>query len=263
MAKVLACPSCGHKHSLDLLVGLDSFLCKNCDRKLAVPTQAIQTKKSVSEPVHASSRIATSDSVNVKPEAKQAKIPAEQAPSVLNQNSSEPKQEVVVVARSSMNIDSEKIIEQIKPQSDSPELEVVAKSNENDPKAVSYDNGAEKSTKPVLSKKQTFRSPSLLNKIIDSNASLMPLNTIWKIVVWLLAFPTGFFLVVIIPRMFGGGFRASYFVDVITTEGIGRYKIVLLLIVLWSLASVACYYAYTNIVQRFLRYRAALSQQSD
>ena len=40
MAKVLSCPDCGHKHRLDLLAGLDFFMCQNCNKKLAVPAEA-------------------------------------------------------------------------------------------------------------------------------------------------------------------------------------------------------------------------------
>ena len=39
MAKVLSCPDCGHKHKLDLLLGLDIFMCQSCGKKLAVPAE--------------------------------------------------------------------------------------------------------------------------------------------------------------------------------------------------------------------------------
>jgi hypothetical protein len=53
VAKVLACPACGNKHPLDLLVGLDSFQCRNCGKKLAVPSEVnkvpeVEASKSVS-----------------------------------------------------------------------------------------------------------------------------------------------------------------------------------------------------------------------
>ncbi|MFN8016406.1 MAG: hypothetical protein U0R17_07375 [Acidimicrobiia bacterium] len=45
MAKVLACPSCGRKHPLELLVGLDSFVCNGCNKTLAVPSEASEINK--------------------------------------------------------------------------------------------------------------------------------------------------------------------------------------------------------------------------
>ena len=40
MAKVLACPSCGHKHSLDQMMVVNDFSCKECGKTLVVPEAA-------------------------------------------------------------------------------------------------------------------------------------------------------------------------------------------------------------------------------
>ncbi len=228
MAKVLACPSCGHKHRLDLLVGLDTFVCSNCDRKLAVPQEA----NSVSEvPQH---------SGNV-----------------------ESVQKIEVVARStSENVDSE--LDNSKESTEFQEARVVAKASEGDRKFTHISESADqpvaqsvaKSTDHgIKPKSQTFKKPSFFEKFAEGNSGLPVLGNIGKIVAWILAVPTAFFIVVIVPRFFGTGFRASYFLNVITQQGLGRFRIVILLIVLWSVVSVACLYVYMNLMQRFLRSR--------
>lgn len=209
----MACPSCGHKHSLDLLLGLDSFLCKECGRKLAVPPEA-------------------------------AKLNQEPANKLIDPG------EVVVVARSSINIDSDQIVREVKPNVDSDQPQIVSRSNESvtpDPEDIQ---------KPLLKPKKTFQSPSFWRRLQESNFGLEPLSPIWRLFAWALAIPTGFLIVVIIPRSFGGGFRASQFLDIITTQGLSRYRILVLLVVLWSSVSVLSLYIYRNLIQKFVRARS-------
>ena len=65
------------------------------------------------------------------------------------------------------------------------------------------------------------------------------------------ALPFGFFLVVLLPRIFKRGFHASDFVGVITKQGIGRYGIVITLILIWSLATVLSIFLYNSLLRRF------------
>lgn len=73
-----------------------------------------------------------------------------------------------------------------------------------------------------------------------------------KLVIWTLSVGFGFTCVVVLPRVFGLGFHAIDFVDVITQTGIGKYKVVVYLVVLWSLAT-ACFVGVFNYVFNKLR----------
>lgn|GEM_PF-4817376 len=206
MAKVLACPACDHKHPLDLLVGLDSFVCKNCGRKLAIPNEASAlSSKRIQEPEKPAPKV----QIEQKPK------PSEEPVKVVPTQSED---QIVVLARASLAVEEE-------PKND---IKPVPKSNE--PKA--FTRKAKTENEPKIQK-----APSgLLGSLISLSAIPMPL--FGKIAAWLFAIPFGFFIVVLLPRFFKKGFHASDFVDVITRQGIGRYSIVVTLIFFWSMATV-------------------------
>lgn len=182
MAKVLSCPDCGHKHRLDLLAGLDFFMCQNCNKKLAVPEQAHELATKVEAPV-----LAIVASSTLSPSA-----PISSAPS------SEPE------------VDEEVVATPIKEKD-----EVIA------PAAT-----------PVSKAKPEHRMHVPHGTIAHLGFSLFT-----KLLIWALSIGLGFICVVIIPRVFGLGFHAIDFVDVITQTGIGKYKVVVYLVVLWSLTT--------------------------
>lgn len=142
--------------------------------------------------------------------------------------------DVVVVARSSMNVDSENVTKTLSP--DIPEPEPIA------PVVTEPVEKKEKVSRPAINKLPKF-------------GSLGPASRTVRILSWLLAFPTAFFIVVILPRLFGMGFHASDFVDVITMQGIGRYKIVVVLIFLWSITTVIFVSIYSFAIQWIMNKR--------
>lgn len=187
MAKVLACPACGNKHPLELLVGLDSFQCRNCGKKLAVPIEVNE--------MFSPKQTADSESVLVK-----SSVSADD-------------QELKVVARST--------ISQLEPVK-------VASSKEKD--------GVLESKQPEKSQTQPRTAQTKPKAKVSSS---MKLGAFSKLLSWFIALPLGFFVVVILPRLFGRGFHASDFVEVITNQGIGKYDIVVSLVFFWSIATVA------------------------
>ena len=234
MAKVLACPACGNKHPLDLLVGLDSFLCKECGKKLAVPNEAMvalakQPKKVKVPDVEekfdsaiSASKIDTPNKTDNRDEIK-------------NQKSDE----IVIVARASMAADVANV-EKLTKSASSMEAEAVS------PKVVAksqVEETPQNSTAPNSKKDGQVKQPTKMPQL------RVPFLT--QLIEWAIAIPAGFFLVVLLPRIFGYGFHASDFVGVITNQGLGRYKIVLTLILLWSVASVACLFLFNAVVNKF------------
>ena len=202
MAKVLACPACDHKHPLDLLVGLDSFVCQNCGRKLAVPNEvSAMAKKEHSQ------------------DFERASAPPVVEKETLSESISNPNDgEVVVLARASLGLT----------QDDLGATKPIVKSQ-----------GIKPSSQKSEPKK-VLKSPDKMGGVIGKIAELsaIPMPLLGKIVSWLFALPFGFFLVVLLPRFFKRGFHASDFVGVITQQGIGRYGIVITLILFWSIATV-------------------------
>ena len=175
MAKVLACPDCGHKHSLDLLGGLDSFVCKQCSRVLAVPAQITQQRE-------------------LEPDSKD------------NED-----QDVVVLARASLDVEKNQ---------------------------VNQDKDNQENLKEI-------------DPIEGLKVQPIPIPFLGQLLAWVFALPFGFFLVVLLPRIFKRGFHASDFVGVITKQGIGRYGIVITLILIWSLATVLSIFLYNSLLRRF------------
>ncbi len=136
---------------------------------------------------------------------------------------------VLVVARSSMVVEAElETVSETSPVSDapvSPTPSIAARSSE-----------ADAQTKKVLAPSHSIKSVPIFGSLIE----------------WIIAIPAGFFIVVIIPRLFGFGFHASDFVDVITTQGLGRYTIVIQLVLFWSIATVVCVSALNIVLRKFL-----------
>lgn len=237
MAKVLACPACEHKHPLDLLVGLESFVCKNCGRKLAVPPEANSPAQKVQK-----TREEPPEEVPIKEE-----LPIEQV-SVKDVASSQ--NDVVVLAHASLGLEEQK--EKV--------VEPVARAN------ASAGANADRSEDRKVAKSN--QGQSILGSKKPSRgffASLMDLSTLEiplfaRIAAWLFALPFGFFIVVLLPRFFKRGFHASDFVGVITNHGIGRYGIVVTLILLWSIATVFGILLFNLVFRRlFLQKRLANS----
>lgn len=226
MAKVLACPACGYKHPLDLLVGLDTFMCKECGKKLAVPGEAAQFTKSKTK-------------VTVPPQPKAESSPSKSlsptgaSPEVISPRGDE---EIMVVARASMVVDSPEAITPVAHKT-------LDLSSEDSPLVDSAQSASAPQKSLPVQKPQNTTSPVHSIKSVPIFGSLVE---------WLVAIPAGFLIVVILPRLFGFGFHASDFVDVITTQGIGRYSIVIELIVFWSIATVACVSLMNVVLRKFL-----------
>lgn len=155
--------------------------------------------------------------------------------------------EIVIVARSSMNIESEHITPQVKPD---------LRQEQSTPEPTRVQSAEIPQEKTQEKPHFTARSKPL--HFLTAGSSL-PLNIVGKIVAWIMALPTAFFFVVIAPRLLGKGFHATDFVDVITMQGIGRYKIVVTLILAWSLVTVVFVLIYQEILKRIFhrRVRAA------
>lgn len=235
MAKVLACPACGNKHPLELLAGLDSFLCKNCGKKLAVPMEASAAIKTVS----AKPSIRTTQ--NSAPE----KVDSPQNDKIISDHPDiDANEDVVVVARSSMPADvevgSDAISKVVAPQ-------VVAKSSVTEA-PVAEPKGEMESLAPKKNKIGDSKVASYFKDLAGLSTIHIPF--VGLIASWLVAIPAGFFIVVIMPRFFGYGFHASDFVGVITNQGISRYKIVVALIFLWSVSTVICVSLFNLLVRK-------------
>jgi len=222
VAKVLACPACEHKHPLDLLVGLDSFVCKNCGRKLAVPNEVNEMAQDFQ-----ASRI---------DEEFENEIENEIAPSTIREDAKVDLEhdggEIVVLARASLGITEERE-KQLPPQ------------------ALTQSSSTEGSK--VQKQKESAKAPLKISGPLSEiiKLSKIPIPIFGKIAAWLFALPFGFFVVVLLPRFFQRGFHASDFVGVITKQGIGRYGIVVTLIFFWSVATVLGIFAFNLLFRRF------------
>lgn len=246
MAKVLACPACGNKHPLELLSGLESFLCKQCGKKLAVPSEAISAccPNQMRESNGVSSREPISDleKTNVKP-----------GPKVEGKDSLEAG-EIQIVARSCIPSDPSGDFEGV---SSANAQEIVANStsiqNQNivDEKTLPDSNrlsSADERKRFIPSSFQSGKIGNWFKGIADLQKIHIPI--LGQSLSWLLAVPAGFFIVVLLPRFFGYGFHASDFVGVITHQGIGRYKIVVALIFLWSATTAICVSLFNSIIRK-------------
>jgi hypothetical protein len=237
MAKVLACPNCGHKHPLELLVGLDTFVCQECGRTLAVPLEVsqLQTQQpSQTEPPEP----------QLEPDPKQEPVAVSidgSAIAPLEEPIAQSDEPIRVVARSSLNIEA--------PVATAPAVVTVQPERQTVTNEPANEPVSEPAKKPV-SEPAAARGGKSHTKIPS-----LPVPFLGQVLSWILALPVGFFIVVLLPRFFGFGFHASDFVDVITTSGLGRYKIVVALIVLWSIATVACVSLFNGAVRRLLRLR--------
>ena len=198
MAKVLSCPECGHKHRLDLLAGLDFFMCQNCNKKLAVPEQAheLAVKKEVEKPV-----LAVVASSTLSPSAPNSNL--------------------------------------------SPEV-----SDEIDEEVVATPIN-EKST-PSVSPQPIAKPEHKHMHVPHGHIAHLGFSLYTKLIIWALSIGLGFICVVVIPRIFGLGFHAIDFVDVITQTGIGKYKVVVYLVLLWSITT-ACFVGALNYLFNKLR----------
>lgn len=224
MAKVLACPSCGHKHSLEDIDSSDEFDCQECAKTLSVPENAKQYMKN--------------DVI-----AKRIEEELVEEPEI---SKHEDQQAIVVVARSSLE---GRPVDQSEPETLSEEgMQVVGKS------------GSLKESQPISSQPTSSAKSTLPTKSSERTPSLKhPISLMGKVITWLIAVPAGFIAVVIAPRILGFGFHASDFVGVITTQGFGRFKIVFLLILLWSIATCLALPVLQIIWQRLFRSRRAVS----
>lgn len=198
MAKVLSCPECGHKHRLDLLAGLDFFMCQNCNKKLAVPERAheLAIKKEAEKPV------------------------------------------LAVVASSTLS-PSAPISESSSASQDDFEEEVVA-------------TPINEKSAPVAEPLPTSKPEHKHMHVPHGHIAHLGFSLFTKLIIWALSIGLGFICVVVIPRVFGLGFHAIDFVDVITQTGIGKYKVVVYLVVLWSI-STACFVGALNYLFNRLR----------
>lgn len=219
MAKVLACPACEHKHPLDLLVGLESFICKNCGRKLAVPPEANVSTNSLDQEIQKDSELLVQETPIKEELSLESDYVAERVPD---------EKEVVVLAHASLGLDQQKL--------KVIDLAADVKTNITTNKNISVDEKASKSIQDQKVLKLTKSPSGFFSSLADLSTIEIPFFA--RIVAWLFALPFGFFVVVLLPRFFKRGFHASDFVGVITDQGIGRYGIVITLIVLWSIATV-------------------------
>ena len=215
MAKVLACPSCGYKHPLGQLASLETFVCEQCGKKLAVPIEAevfVPSRAVVPETV---SEIVSSSSSHAK---------HDQSINVTEFD------DVTVIARSSL-----------------PTIPTISQ----------FDPAVHANSEQILlNKKDSSDSPVPPTQSTSSLERKLPhfhLPFISHVLVWLISIPAGFVLVVLVPRFLGFGFHASDFVDVITTQSLGRYEIVITLIVLWSFATVICVSFSNGLIRKILK----------
>lgn len=257
MAKVLACPSCGHKHPLDLLVGLDSFVCQQCGKKLAVPLEASGLAPNIVPRPAKPTPVATSTL---------APAPLTQPVENVSINS----REITVVARSSMNVDAATTAPVVTAAASTAPVSAATTSNALPgtepvaPSTIPERVGVPDASTSVRSNDGSgSESAGARTKIKNTSSNFLDklsvpglhIPFLGRLLSWAIALPVGFIIVVIIPRIFGYGFHASSFVDVITTSGIGRYKIVVALIFLWSLATVLCVSMCNGVIRKFLRAR--------
>jgi hypothetical protein len=203
MAKVLSCPDCGHKHQLDLLAGLDYFMCKSCGKKLAVPVAAIEVKKE-----------------------------------------NDDKKVLTVVASSTLNEHNKGDVKKKSVVSKLEKIDDTQKSSSSDVKNESTDG--KENLSPRVEDKQHVHLP-------NGHIAKIGFSLITKLIIWGLSIGLGFLLVVIIPRLFGFGFHAIDFVDVITQHGILKYKVVVYLVVLWSLTTAIAVGLFNSIFNKFKR----------
>ena len=192
MAKVLSCPDCGHKHKLDLLLGLDFFMCQSCGKKLAVPAE------------------------------------------VSNVNQESPKKEKVisVVASSTLSPDAGVTVIPVTPSSNNFKDDILP---EHLPKGE-IDSIKPNEIKPNVDPSQGMECGKHLH-LPHGHIAQMGFSVFVKLIIWGLSIGIGFICIVIVPRLFGLGFHAIDFVDVITQNGILKYKVVVYLIFLWSIAT--------------------------
>ena len=216
MAKVLACPSCGYKHPLDQLAGLETFACEQCGKKLAVPLEATVLVPSRGVVPQSVPDIVSSSNSQTKLDLS------------IDVNESD---DVIVVARSSLS--TSPTIAQFDPTAQEKLKQKISNKNDNLPDS------------PVLPTQSTS-SP-------ERKLPHFHLPFISHVLVWLISIPAGFVLVVLVPRFLGFGFHASDFVDVITTQSLGRYEIVITLIVLWSFATVICVSFSNGLIRKILK----------
>lgn len=198
MAKVLSCPNCGHKHGLDLLVGLDFFLCKECGKKLAVPQEV----------------------TNLVESKKEERVLAIVASATLSEIS---------------KFDNSKI-----------EIQSAEKTH-------SVNNSKEDTTNNKESEKQKPKHEHM--HLPHGHIAQIGFSVFLKTVIWIMSIGAGFLCVVIIPRLFGFGFHAIDFVDVITQNGILKYKVVVYLVTLWSIATALFVGIFNYFVTKFKRSR--------
>jgi hypothetical protein len=207
VAKVLSCPDCGQKHKLDLLVGLDFFMCNNCGKKLAVPLEVSKLVENV----------------------KEEKVLAVVASATLSEN---------------QHIASEQIAYKL----DSNHSKLSKRNNDEVPvskEEIPDEASVNKSVKP---KHEHLYLP-------HGHFAQIGFSFFIKTIIWVLSIGAGFFTIVILPRLFGYGFHAIDFVDVITQNGILKYRVVVYLVTLWSLAT-ATYVGLINyLVTKFKRSR--------
>ena len=223
MAKVLACPACGNKHPLDLLIGLDSFLCTNCGKKLAVPNEAMSVIKETVPPIP--------KVIDSKPAVA---LEAPERDEVFEC------EDVVVLAHSTITTTAPRNSKKAAP---------IEKTSGQAPKPENVNESNAQVKEEVQSNELPAKSTGLPGAIKD--LSSIPIPLIGRVASWLFAIPFGFFMVVLLPRFFKKGFHASDFVGVITEPGIGRYAIVVTLIFLWSLATVVGVYLFNFLLRKF------------
>lgn len=265
MAKVLACPSCGNKHPIDLLVGLDTFSCTGCGKTLAVPIQA--TDINVVKKVSSNSIAISTDQVEEKVDAV-SEIESKQEIFERLDNDDN----LVVVARSTIGSnlaakppssatkvsETKKSIETIdpglehgsKPSDTPPDVDkpiIVGVSRESDD-----DKSQAVSKKAPITPSNRNTEPKTENK---HHVSDMALPFMGQMISWAISIPVAFLIVVIIPRLFGYGFHASDFVGVITNQGLGKYTVVISLILLWSMVTVACVFGCNIILKKVFHAR--------
>ena len=246
MAKVLACPACGNKHPLELLTGLESFLCKQCGKKLAVPSEAISVSRQDRKP---GSNGAMPPKSTSEPQTTNSKVRTE-----IEGIDVEEVGEIQIVARSSIPADVAGEFEAVSSQH-SPEIVAKSSSIQNekiDNSKVIPDSNDPSSTN---TKKKAIPALAKSGKVGGwirsiSNLQQIHIPLLGQSLSWLFAVPAGFFLVVLLPRFFGYGFHASDFVGVITHQGIGRYKIVVALVFLWSLSTVICVSLFNSLIRK-------------
>lgn len=197
-------------------------MCKECGKTLAVPNEAMHLTKPKPKP-------------KPKP-APQEKIKPIVDPVALP-NEGEHDGEVLVVARASMPA----VLEEDVPHDD-PKTSVQP---------------AEQPLAPAAQQKKSDPQPQTKSP----SHSIASVPIFGRMIEWVIAIPVGFFVVVILPRLFGFGFHASDFVDVITTQGIGRYGVVFKLILFWSIATVICVSIFNILIRKFLDARKVPTKQ--